>query len=123
MDVIARRCWLWPWLVGLAAGCGAQDSGADHSARVSASGSGTGVVTRATVEPMAEWTILVYMNGDNSLEAAAVADFKEMARVVNPAQKVRVVVQFDRGNEKDLTEPDWSDTWRFVVRQNTRPIP
>ena len=43
------------------------------------------------------WTVMVYMDGDNDLEQAAIDDFLEMASVNNP--NVNIVVQFDRWSD------------------------
>src|SRR3954453_792990 len=55
-----------------------------------------------------EWTVLVYMNGDNNLERYAVINFAEMARV-GSTDNVTILVQFDRIGKytKDLA-PKWT---------------
>lgn len=71
----------------------------------------------------ARWTVMIFMNGDNNLESDAVLDFNEIAEVGGTAD-VNVVVQFDRYvPENALTEPDWSDAYRFVVGKDTKAIP
>ncbi len=71
------------------------------------------------------WTVMVFMNGDNNLEHAALRDFKEMARVGGNAD-VTVVVQLDRiGKYSSSNEgvPIWTDTKRFVIQPGTRATP
>ncbi|GAB4129541.1 MAG: clostripain-related cysteine peptidase [Roseiflexaceae bacterium] len=72
----------------------------------------------------AEWTILVYLDGDNDLEDAAVDDFNEMASVGSTAA-LNIVVQFDRiGSDEDwdnAAHGDWQGVKRFLVEKNKRP--
>jgi fibronectin type 3 domain-containing protein len=64
--------------------------------------------------PPTEWTFIVYMDGDNSLEASGLDDFNEMeAAPSNPA--ARIVVQFDRISGLASTDPDWTTTRRYLV--------
>jgi clostripain len=70
--------------------------------------------------PVAKWTVMVFMNGDNELEPDAIADFEEMARVVsNP--DVNIVVQFDRIPGYSNCYGDWTQTLRFCVKQKLSP--
>ena len=62
----------------------------------------TGPKRTLTLEPLeqrlllqADWTFMVYLNGDNNTEASAVNDFLKMAHIGSTAD-VNVVVQFDR---------------------------
>lgn len=73
------------------------------------------------------WTVLIFMNGDNSLEQDAYLDFVEMARV-GSTEAVNVLVQFDRAqigadHHADLTDPDWTDTHRFCITKGLDPVP
>ncbi len=61
-----------------------------------------------------EWTILVYMNGDNSLEAEAVNDLNEMEQV-GSGERVNIVVQVDRTAGYDSRMDDWTDTRRYYI--------
>jgi Clostripain family len=71
----------------------------------------------------AEWTVMVFMNGDNDLEPFAVDNFRQMARV-GSTDRVNIVVQFDRlSADNHFTTPDWSQTLRFRVTKNMEPIP
>jgi len=78
----------------------------------------------ADVKP---WTVMVYMDGDNNLEAALLEDFREMALVDNP--DVNIVVQLDRAVDR-LNVPgytaahgDWKTTMRFLVKKGVQPEP
>jgi len=72
------------------------------------------------VQPKA-WTVMVYMDGDNNLEGAAIDDFLEMARVHN--SDVNVVVQFDRVEGYDAGYGDWKTTERFIMWEGITPEP
>jgi clostripain len=68
------------------------------------------------------WTVMVYMDGDNNLESAAITDFLEMSKVNNP--DVNIIVQMDRYSGKSDTDSsygNWSGTKRFCVTAGTTP--
>jgi hypothetical protein len=76
---------------------------------------GVSIVAQRFVQPKA-WTVMVYMDGDNSLKGAAIKDFLEMASVHN--SDVNVVVQFDRAGGGD-----WATTKRFIMWEGIKPEP
>lgn len=63
------------------------------------------------------WTVMVYLDGDNNLESAAVDDLNEMEAVGSTA-KVNVVVQFDRHAAYDNTNGNWASCKRFYVTKD-----
>ncbi len=71
-----------------------------------------------------DWTILVYLDGDNDLEASAVNDFSEMARV-GSNNDINIIVQMDRVRadaEWDSTAyGNWETAKRFRVERAMRP--
>jgi hypothetical protein len=67
----------------------------------------------------AKWTVMVYMNADNDLDASAIADFREMAKVAYSSE-VKVAVQLDRLNTND-SDTEWGETRRFLMRKNLTP--
>lgn len=71
---------------------------------------------------VAQWTILIFMNGDNNLEPDALLNFRQLARVGSTAD-VNVVVQFDRITKYAHTQPDWPQTLRFRVGKDMEPLP
>jgi len=72
----------------------------------------------------ADWTVLVYLDGDNNLEEDAIGDYAEMASVGSNAQ-LNIVVQFDRiasdEDWDDTSNGDWSDVKRFRVERGKKP--
>jgi hypothetical protein len=70
---------------------------------------------------VAEWTIMVYLNGDNSLELYALSDFAEMAKVGSTSD-VNIIVQFDRQPVRQPSDSDWSETLRFHVEKDMKPL-
>lgn len=52
---------------------------------------------------MADWTVLVYLAGDNNLDGAGVVDLLEMKRV-GSSDRVHVIAQFDRAGVKQATK-------------------
>lgn len=70
----------------------------------------------------AEWTIMVFLNGDNNLEADGLRDYREMAKV-GSTDKVNVIVQFDRNGGHASTNPQWSGGYRFKVQKNVMAKP
>jgi len=66
----------------------------------------------------ADWTVMVYLDGDNNLEDVGVTDVNEM-ETVGSTPEVSIVVQFDRIDGWDSTNGDWTDTRRGEVIQDT----
>lgn len=62
----------------------------------------------------AEWTFMVYLDGDNNLEGAGIDDLNEM-ETVGSTPEINVVVQFDRIEGYDPSNEDWSDTRRGEI--------
>jgi len=71
---------------------------------------------------LGEWTILVFLNGDNNLEPDALTNFRQMAQVPDNA-KVNIIVEFDRNGGYASTNPNWSQTLRFKIHQGIQPLP
>ena len=65
-------------------------------------------------EDDAIWTILVFVNGDNDLEAAGLDDVNEMEQVGSTAD-VNIVVQFDRSPGHSTSDENWSGARRYYV--------
>ena len=59
--------------------------------------------------PRSRWTVAVYLGADNNLEAAALADLREM-RAALPARGVELIVLIDRAKGYSDEEGDWTDT-------------
>ena len=64
------------------------------------------------------WTVMVYLDADNNLEDAGIADFNEMEQVGSTAE-VNVVVQMDRTPGFDRTNGDWTTARRYLVEQDS----
>lgn len=77
---------------------GAEDTGAEDSA-----------------EPeIAEWTFLVFMNGDNDLETYVAHDLNEL-EIVGSSERVNVLVQADRIDGYASDDGDWEGTRRYLI--------
>ena len=83
------------------------------------------------VEAQSAWTFMVYMDGDNNLESAAIEDFLELAEYI-PAD-VSVVVQLDRvsfdvlngigqGAFDDSSYENWTGCARFKIDTGDTPV-
>ncbi len=79
-----------------------------------------------------EWTIMVWLDGDNDLEWSAINDINEMeeglyqAKQVNSSieDKITIVVQFDRADGYseggyDGTSTNWIDTRRYLIKPDS----
>jgi hypothetical protein len=64
------------------------------------------------------WTILVYMDGDNNLEGNAILDINEMEAVDLP-DNVNVIVQIDRNPGYDYSNDNWTETRRYKIVHDT----
>lgn len=77
--------------------------------------------TRAPIPGYEGWLIMVYMDGDNNLESAAIDDFLEMAEV-DLGDSINVVVQMDRISGYDSSYDDWTGCARFLIDQGDTPV-
>ncbi|MFX1338923.1 MAG: clostripain-related cysteine peptidase, partial [Promethearchaeota archaeon] len=68
----------------------------------------------------ADWTFLVYLDGDNNLESAGISDFLEMASVGSDTT-ISIVVQFDRTSGYSTLYGDWQTTKRFYITNGMTP--
>lgn len=66
----------------------------------------------------AEWTVMVYMDGDNNLEGAGISDVNEM-EVIGSDENINIVVLFDRIPGYDSSNGDWADTRRGLITKDT----
>ena len=66
------------------------------------------------------WTYMVYMDGDNNLESAAIDDFFELSSAGSDAN-VNIVVLMDRISGYDTSYDDWTDTRRFYITNGLTP--
>ena len=65
-----------------------------------------------------DWTIMVYLDGDNNLEGNAIGDFNEM-EVVGSGKGFDILVQIDRIPEGDSSNGDWAGTRRYHVKKDS----
>lgn len=78
------------------------------------------LVTAAGLPPSASqatWTVMVFIDGDNDLEAAALDDLNEM-EAAGSTVNVNIVVQIDRIPGYDSTNGNWTTTRRYYVTQD-----
>jgi hypothetical protein len=73
-------------------------------------------------ESVADWTFMVYLDGDNSLENASIDIFLKMANVSSSA-RVNIVAQLDRIPDQDSRYGNWSDCKRFNITNGMTPTP
>ncbi len=68
-------------------------------------------MARAAGTKPKQWTIMVYLAGDNNLDSAGVADLAEM-KSVGSTDQVTIVAQFDRSGRNSVTN-------RYLLRKGT----
>ena len=79
----------------------------------------------------AEWTVMVYLDGDNNLETYGIQDLNEM-EMVGSTTDLNIVVQIDRipysvlaGNNQgyadDTSNGDWTTTRRHYITKDLNP--
>jgi parallel beta-helix repeat protein len=68
----------------------------------------------------ANWTFMVYLDGDNNLEGWGIDDFLEMSSVGSTTD-VKIVVQFDRTSGYSTLYDDWTTCKRFYINTNMTP--
>ncbi|MCK5600077.1 hypothetical protein KAI78_10675 [bacterium] len=69
------------------------------------------------------WTVMIYLNGDNNLEEYAITDFMEISSAIGTSPNVNIVCQFDRHPGYDNAYGDWSDARRFYMTTDMTPSP
>ena len=68
----------------------------------------------------ADWTFLVYMDGDCDLERSAIDDFLEMSQAGSTSE-VNIIIQFDRIAGYDDRYGDWTGCLNYRVEQGMTP--
>lgn len=72
-------------------------------------------------QPVKEWTVMVYMNGKNDLEAAGFLDLDEMERI-GSSDQVNILAEWGRmsGQEGDINgvDGDWTGSRRYLVAKD-----
>ncbi|BCS96876.1 hypothetical protein DSLASN_25080 [Desulfoluna limicola] len=61
---------------------------------------------------------MVYLDGDNNLEEAALADFNEMEAAMG-SLNMTVIVLFDRSSTNSRAQGDWGETRLYEVKHDT----
>ena len=79
-----------------------------------------GMATANVALADAQWTFMVYLDGDNNLESAGIDDFLEMSSVGSDLN-VNIVVQFDRIDGYDSSYDDWKTCKRFLITSGMTP--
>ncbi len=67
---------------------------------------------------LARWTFMVFMNGDNDLEAWVPQDLNELERA-GSGDGVHIVVQADRAEGYSTADGDWTETRRYYIEQDS----
>lgn len=71
-------------------------------------------VTRVYDPNLDDWTVLVYLDGDNNLEEPALLDMNEM-EAAGSSDSVNVLVQIDRIEGETSADGNWTDTRRYKI--------
>lgn len=74
----------------------------------------------AQIDPNRDWTILIYLDGDNNLEPFALADLNELEAGM-PERGVEIIVLIDRAEGYDESEGDWKDARIYRVTRDRDP--
>ena len=67
--------------------------------------------------PKAQWTVMVYIAGDNELEEYVVSDIEQELAFTGSSDEVQVLVLADRVPGYDASRGDWQTTKLFHVTQ------
>ncbi len=94
-----------------ACGCGGGGGGAKLSIPSNI------IYSREEAVQQGSWTILVYLDADNDLESAAIANFNQM-EMIGSSKDVRIVVQIDRIPGYDSSNGNWTDTRRYLITRD-----
>ena len=77
-------------------------------------------ITASPNTSQAEWTFMVYVDGDNNLEGAGITDINEMEKIGSNSN-LNIVVIFDRTPGYDTSNGDWTDTRRGIIMADSNP--
>ena len=77
-------------------------------------------VYAAAPAPRANWTVMVYISGDNNLEDYVISDIETELAAVGSSTKVHVVVLADRGPDDQTSPDDWKTTKLFYVTKGMK---
>lgn len=66
------------------------------------------------------WTVMVYLDGDNNLEEAALADFQEM-EAATPGLEMKIIVLFDRSRSHSRVQENWTETRLYEILPDSNP--
>jgi len=69
-----------------------------------------GYPTLPVTPSIADWTVLVYMGGDNNLEDGLENDLDEFERAGGSTESVRILALFDRSHEYSTANDNWTET-------------
>jgi len=83
----------------------------------------TGTASAAPPTPRVEWTVMVYISGDNNLEDYVVQDIETELAPTGSTEDVQVVALADRGPGYDTSYGDWQTTKLFHVTQGMTADP
>lgn len=119
----AKRCLilLVALLLPVLAGCGGSGGGSSGTGSLTNGASlGPPISTRDEAKSQGAWTVLIYLDADNDLEAAGITNFNQM-ELVGSTRDVRIVVQMDRIRGYDSSNGDWTDARRYLVTRDGDP--
>ncbi len=68
---------------------------------------------------IADWTVLVYMGGDNNLEDGLENDLDEFERAGGSTESVRIVTLFDRSDSYSRSNGNWTQSVLFEPGRDT----
>ena len=71
-------------------------------------------------EGLPEWTIMVYLAGDNNLETFAIKDLNEM-EVAGSTDEINLLVEMDRAHGYSTEDDDWTGARRYRVESDSNP--
>lgn len=74
------------------------------------------------LDRQAEWTFMLFMNGDNNLEESALASFLGLAQV-GSSSEINIIAQLDRIEAWSKDFGNWKDTRRFFITKGLTPDP
>jgi hypothetical protein len=94
---------------------------ADSSAFTASSDFHFNLTAKISDSPSDNWTIMIYLDGDNNLEQAAITDINELESIDFSSKAINVIALVDRAAGYDSSNGNWQNTRLYEITHDSDP--